>query len=201
MNFGACSSLRTRAENGVWYRAIEPQYAATPLGAMHTLFMPTRFSLATSARAAFPLLYLTENQVTALYEVEAMYGMPTAGLFVPNPQASWLILNVGVVLQRVADLTDVSEQAKLSTTAQELTGDWQGYGLRNARTPVRQPTGPAPTQDLGEALYQVADLEGFLTLSAKMPTHRNLVVFPTKLRPGSRIVFTDDATGQTHAIP
>ena len=201
MNLGACSSLRAGAVNGVWYRAIEPRHAANPLGTAHTIFISTRFSPATPGRAAHPVLYLTENPVTALYEVEAVYGLATTGPLAANPHSSWLIPNVRVALQRVADLTDVAEQVRLGTTAQELTGDWQGYFWRNSHTPVRLPTGPAPTQDLGEALYQVPGLEGFLTVSAKMPTHRNLVVFPTKLRPGSRIDFTDAATGQTHAIP
>ena len=201
MNLAVCSLLRTAVENAVWYRAIEPRYAATPLATAHTVFTASRFNPATPSGATFPVLYLTENQVATLYEVEAIYGSPLAGLFVPNPQAAWLIINVRVALQRVADLTDMAEQTKLGTTAQELTGDWEGYSRRNPRTPVRQPTGPAPTQDLGHALFQVAGLEGFQTLSAKVPTHRNLIVFPTKLRPGSRIVFTDPATGQTHAIP
>jgi RES domain-containing protein len=145
MNLGACSALRTGAENAMWYRAIEPQHAATPLGSAHSLFISSRFNPATSSGATFPVLYLTENQVVALYEVDAIYGSASAGLFVPNPQASWLVMNVRVTLQRVADLTDMAEQAKLGTTAQELTGDWEGYLRRNALTPVRQPTGPAPT--------------------------------------------------------
>jgi hypothetical protein len=196
MNLGACPSLRTGAENAVWYRAIQPQFAAAPLGAAHTVFNASRFSPASPGRAAFRLLYLTENQVVALYEVEALYGSS----LIPNPQAAWMMLNVRVTLQGVADLTGVTEQAKLGTTAQELTGDWEGYLRRNARTPVRQPTGPAPTQDLGEALYQLPGLEGFLTVSAKMPTHRILIVFPDKLRRGSSIVYTDPATGRTHTI-
>lgn len=196
MNLGACPSLRTGAENAVWYRAIQPQFAATPLGAVHTVFNASRFNPARPGRAAFPILYLTENHVAALYEVEALYGLS----LIPNPQAAWMILNIRVALQRVADLTDAAEQAKLGTTAQELTGDWEGYLRRNAGTPVRRPTGPAPTQDLGQALYQLPGLEGFLTVSAKMPTHRNLVVFPDKLRRGSGIVYSDPATGQTHTI-
>ena len=66
MNLGACSSLRTSAENAVWYRAIEPQYATTPLSTTHMLFVATRFSAVALGRPAFQMLYLTENPVAAL---------------------------------------------------------------------------------------------------------------------------------------
>lgn len=202
MNLGACPSLRTGPERAVWYRAIEPQHWPTALATAHTIFGATRFSPATGLAPGFPLLYLAENHIVALLEVEALFGTAGLGLsYLPNPQGAWAVLNVQVTLQQVADLSDAAEQARIGTTAQELTGDWRGYLNRSRRTPVHGPTGPAPTQDLGQALYNVPGLEGFRTLSAKMPTHRNLVVFPTKLRPGSRIVFADAVTGQTHAIP
>jgi hypothetical protein len=124
-----------------------------------------------------------------------------SGDFFPNPQRAWTILNVQVTLQHVADLSDVAEQLKIGTSAQELTGDWRGYLERSAGTPVSGPTGPAPTQDLGQALYNMPGLEGFRTISSRMPTHRTLIVFPNKLRQGSRIVFTHPATRQTHTIP
>jgi hypothetical protein len=197
MNLGACARLRTGPEAGVWYRAVEPNHLRAALATAHTVFSISRFSPATPAVAAFPVLYLAENQLVALFEVGALVAATgPGGVLLPNPRQAWTILNVQVSLQNVADLCDVAEQTKLSTTAQELTGDWRAYYLRTPLTPVR-----GPTQDLGQALYQVAGLEGFLTVSAKMPTHRNLVVFPNKLHPGSHILFSDSATGQTHTIP
>jgi hypothetical protein len=106
-----------------------------------------------------------------------------------------------VQLQSVADLTDHAEQHRLGTTAQELSGDWRGYLVRGPTTPVSRPGGLAPTQLLGAALHGVPGLEGFRTLSAKVTTHMNLVVFPDKLHPGSQIVFTDPATGKKATIP
>ena len=148
MNLAACPSLRIGAEQVVWYRAIPPERAATALSTAHTVLVPSRFRPADGGRAAFPLLYLSESHLVALMEVEALFGGGWRdGGFVPNPDRSWIIINVRVTLQRVADLTDPSEQAKLGTTVQELTGDWKGYHQRSAHTPVRQPTGPAPTQD------------------------------------------------------
>jgi RES domain-containing protein len=202
MNLGACSSLQTGPERSVWYRAIEPQHLTSALGAAQTIFVPTRFSPATDAAPAFPILYLAENHLAALLEVGAIFTTAgSAGIFFPNPQRAWTILNVQVTLQHVADLSDVAEQLKIGTSAQELTGDWRGYLERSAGTPVSGPTGPAPTQDLGQALYNLPGLEGFRTISSRMPTHRTLIVFPNKLRQGSRIVFTHPATRQTHTIP
>ncbi len=57
-----------------------------------------------------------------------------------------------------------------------------------------------PTQRLGSALFATDDVEGFLTISAKMPLCKTLVIFPQKLREGSELVFSDTITGKTHRI-
>ena len=98
-------------------------------------------------------------------------------------------------------LTVLAEQLQLATTAQELTGDWYGNLQRTAQSSVSQPTGLAPTQLLGQALHRLPGLEGCRAISAKQPTHMNLVVFPDKLHPGSSIVFHDLGTGNKFAIP
>jgi hypothetical protein len=114
-----------------------------------------------------------------MFEVQALFGSPTQpGGVIANPRRPWTVINVQVQLQDVADLMQVSQQRLLTTTAQELTGDWYGYQQRSALTSVTQPVGTAPTQALGAALFAVSGLEGFLTLSARLPYHKNLVVFP-----------------------
>jgi hypothetical protein len=124
-----------------------------------------------------------------------MVGSPhIPGRAVPNPQVPALVLNVQITLQHVFDLTQVgSAQASLQTTAQELTGDWDGYQSRSPMTSVTAPVGIAETQALGEALFQTG-IEGFRSLSAKIPYARTLMVFPTNLRRGSSIVYTDGGT-------
>ena len=48
----------------------------------------------------------------------------------------------------------------------------------------------APTQALGEALRRDArSLEGFRTLSAKVPCNRNLIVFPAHLGSQSYVEY------------
>jgi hypothetical protein len=82
----------------------------------------------------------------------------------------------------VADLTDPREQRRIGTTAQELTGNWDHY----------EPPIKAPTQLLGAALFELPRLEGILVPTA-VPgiSGRNLVVFPEKLGPDSRIEFSN----------
>ena len=72
--------------------------------------------------------------------------------------------------------------------------------MRNETTTAVEPVGVAPTQALGGALFTLPGLEGFRTVSAKIPYHVNLVVFPEKLQEGSRIEFHHPPTGLTSVI-
>jgi hypothetical protein len=83
---------------------------------------------------------------------------------------------------------------------QELTGDWRGYQVRSLLDPLRFPPNFAPTQQLGQELYNIGTFEGFLTLSAKLSEQSNLIVFRDRLQSGSDVTFTDPATGQTHSV-
>jgi hypothetical protein len=78
-----------------------------------------------------------------------------------------VIANIAVTLQRVIDLTDVSNvQALLDTNAQELTGDGRGYQVRGPAYSVKHPVGIAQTQKLGAALFsRKPKIEGFEGIS------------------------------------
>jgi hypothetical protein len=137
VNLKACSSLLISPENRVWFRAIHPHYWRKALAAVHTAGIPSRYSPGPGIKRSFAVLYLAEDHQVALFEVGALLGSPLpGGSYVPNPRQSWLILNVQVTLQAVADLTNVAEHIKLDTTAQELTGDWRCYALRHAHVSV-----------------------------------------------------------------
>jgi hypothetical protein len=169
----------------------------------HTATIPGRFNPGSISHPAFPVVYLGEDQIVTLFEVAALLGSPLPGQpFVPNPANPWTIVNVAVQLSRVVDLCQGSQRRVVRTSVQELTGDWRGYALRNP-APVLTPPywTKIPTQKLGAALFRVPGVEGFVTYSAKIPTRKHLVVFPTKLRPGSSITFTDPASGRVHSIP
>ena len=130
-----------------------------------------------------------------------MAGNPLIVGGILNAPGSFAAVHVKVVLQRVADLTIVSQQDLIETNAQELTGDWRGYQLRAAaRSSIQEPVGTAPTQDLGEALFAVPGIEGFRSLAAKLAYHRNLIVFPRKMFKGSRLEFRDDSADLLQVI-
>lgn len=206
MNAKACITLATGIEKGVWYRAIQPQFISTALATTHTKTIPSRFNSGRllSPPDQFRLLYLAENPILSLFEVQALLGSPTTpGGIIPNPRRAWTILNVTVNLHAVADLTDIASHHPVSgvnTSAQELTGDWRGYQLRSAFTSVAAPIGSAPTQDLGYEFYRVGNFEGILAVSAKLPDQKNLIVFPDRLQPNSDVTFTDPTAGITHSI-
>jgi RES domain-containing protein len=188
MKLSACKSLPLQPINATWYRAIALKHLPTALQTSHSADIHTRFNPGLGGKSRFEILYLAENQIVAHYEVEAIFGPPQQG--VANPRKSQVIsIGVSVRLQSVADLTDPVQQASLETSVQELTGNWDTYY-----------PGEAPTQKLGAALFRSKNVEGFLTISARIPGCKTLIVFPQKLRTGSRLVFQDESTGKTHQI-
>ena len=203
MNLGACGGLPLSSENRVWYRAVQLAYLSTALSSAHTTTSRTRFNPGALLVPAqrFQILYFAEDPLTATFEFGAMLGNPfVPGGSVAHPARAFAMLNVQVTLSQVADLTDPAAQAQLQTTAQELTGDWDGYQVRGPATPVSLPVGQAPTQELGHALFQ-ATFEGFRSISAKVPCNRTLMVFPQHFRPGGSLVFRDQSGNVMLRIP
>jgi RES domain len=150
-----------------------------------------------SQASQFDLLYFAEDPQTALFEVQAMLGSPhVPGGAIAHPRRTFTIINAMILLGDACDLTIVSSaQVPLDTSAQELTGDWDGYQLRaTSLTSVAGPTGIAPTQALGQALFNTG-IEGFRSISAKVPYTKTLIVFPDNLKPGSSIVYVDPRNG------
>jgi hypothetical protein len=190
MKLDNCRRLTLSPVSGVWFRTVELQYLEASLATAHNREKPSRFCGGMDALTPFEILYLSETQLVAHFEVGSLLGDPwDPARVVSAPGRAWADINVAVRLQFVADLTQPGEQRLLRTTAQELTGDWRGHYLRQIDSPIPEPVGRAPTQELGEALYNLAGVEGFLSVSEKLPTHRNLNVFPAKLQAGSRIIF------------
>jgi hypothetical protein len=177
---------------------------STALSSAHTKMSHTRFNAGHLLPPAdqFATLYFADDPVVGQFEVGAVLGGFEPGEYIPHPRKPFMTLNVDIILHEVVDLTDVhGAQIPLETSAQELTGDWRGYFRRKYYTPVSQPTGIAPTQYLGRELFLTAGVEGFRTLSAKMPWHKMLVVFPEKLHKGSSLKFYDQTGRIVHQIP
>ena len=191
MNLAAVALVPHQPETGAWYRVAGTRWISTAIVTAHTVVTPSRFYDPTSASPQFRTLYLSDNLHVALFEAQALLGAPTRpGGPVPAPKGHWMTLTVSVQLHAVLDLSARASQATLDVTVQELTGDWLGYQARSHLTNVSAPTGTAPTQMLGEAIYRdLRGLEGFLTVSAKVPTNRNLIVFPDRLGPNSFVQY------------
>jgi len=131
MNLEAVAGLPARPVASVWYRAVIPQHLPTALACSHTRLFASRFYEGPTAPEPFETFYLAENPIVAQFEVKALFGSPlTPGGLVSNPACSWLIANVEVQLAKIVDLTVLTVSQSLLTTAQELTGDWQGYQQR-----------------------------------------------------------------------
>jgi RES domain-containing protein len=178
MNLNRCGELPLIPQTGVWYRAIAPHHLPRPLETQQTTLQPSRYNPGPFATSLFAILYLSENPVDCMFEVDALFGSLTA--LVPNPLRALCILNVRVSLSGVVDLTGTGNQRILRTTAQELTGDWQQY-----------PNADSPTQRLGAALSVVPGVEGFMCPSAVRAGQNNLVVLPQKLNPTSWVEYVD----------
>jgi hypothetical protein len=192
MNLAAVALLVPRPETGTWYRVAGTAWIASAIATRHAPATSSRFYDPYSASPQFPALYLSDNIVVAMFEASALFGSLTmAGGPLPAPRGSWTVLSVSVQLQVILDLSDIVSQAALDVSAQELTGEWQGYRLRSGATNVMAPIGTAPTQMLGEAIHRdIRQPEGFTTVSAKVPINRNLIVFPDQLRAGSFVEYT-----------
>lgn len=177
----------------MWFRAVDPRYLTSALTTYHTVGLASRFSQGKSE-----ILYLAEDPLVALHEVGSLLGTPyLPGGSVAHPRRSFVTLAITVSLVNVVDLTDTHQQAVVDTNAQELTGDWQGYRQRSALTSVSGPVGSAPTQKLGNALRKLPGVEAFVTLSARIPVSKALVIFPRKLtRPHSVTCSYTDPTGR-----
>jgi hypothetical protein len=200
MNLAAVALLTTRPETMTWCRVAGTAWLTSAIATRHSPATSSRFYDPYSASPQFPTLYLSDNSVVAMFEAWALFGSLTMpGGPIPAPRGSWTVLTVSLQLQSVVDLSDSASQALLDVSAQELTGDWQNYRLRSAVTNVVAPIGTAPTQMLGEAIHRdVRQLEGFRTVSAKVPTNRNLIVFPDHLGPGSFVEYTWQTGNRIH---
>ena len=108
----------------------------------------------------FGALYCAESRAVCAAEI----GKPAAR----HPVLPYRLARIRVQLQRVLDLTDASTLTALGLRPEDLTGqDWDA------------------TQRLA-AQARAAGFEALLVPSAAGPG-RNLVVFPDRLDPGSRV--------------
>lgn len=182
----ALQNLTPNPWTGVAYRLIPAQYAGTALSSIGSFRRGGRYN----PRGAFEALYLADTPLTALQEINLVRVTDAAILSAKS--APRLLLSVEVALSGVLDITDAEVQDALGTNLQELTGSWLAL---NARGQL------APTQALGAAADEHGAVEALRVPSAQDPRAANLVVFPGRLRPSSRVRVYDDSGLIDAALP
>lgn len=172
----ALASLPTQHLTGTAYRIIPAQYYLTALSSIGAFKQGGRYN----PRGKLEALYLAEDPLTALQEVEAI-KFTNAGLFSAKSSPKTL-LSIEYRLQVTLDLTQHQNQVALETDLEELTAPY---------LPLEAQRGVAPTQSLGAAAAE-AGIEALRVPSSKNPKASNLVIYPRSLRPGSTLRVFDD---------
>ena len=162
----ALLKVRLMAVHGPWWRAVAFRYLSKPpfepLYASGSKLAGMRFT----PKGSFDSLYLANDPVTALAEVNSLIMLP--GGPVPMAARPYTIVAVNGIVSRVLDLCDATVLATLKTTEMEMTGAWA-----TSVTPQ--------TQVLAQAAYDSGIVAGIRYGSAKNPGLKNLVVFTERL--------------------
>ena len=185
MRVRACGQLARRPLTGHWFRAVRLKHWESRLSSEHSRTSRSRFSAASPTMPLFRIVHFGETHQVALHEAGGLLGDPDAP--VSDPRGSWMILTLHVLLDQIVDLTERSQQRIIRTNESELTGTWLKY------------PGRSPTQELGEALFNLPELEGFIYLSSKVHA-QCLAVFPDKLGPRSIVTFENEITGRMERL-
>jgi RES domain-containing protein len=170
----AIRQLISRPLRHTFFRAMPLRYARDPLGKRRPI-AAQRFNLAGGAR----VLYLAEDQLTCLHEIQA-FGWPPA---------TTVIVPVQFDLKAVVDLRDPKIQAALHTDSGELAINFRSSAA-------------AATQELGERCAASGRIDSLLFDSPAMPGKANLAVFEAALtKLGSSLAVNDPANNLVDSLP
>jgi RES domain-containing protein len=173
----AILKLASRPRRDTFFRATRLIFASDPLGRRRPI-VAQRFNLAGGVR----VLYLADDQVTALHEAQA-FGFPASSI---------AIIPVQFDLRAVVDLRDPAVQKFLRTDAVELSVNFRS-----------SPAGtPAATQLLGERVAASLKIDGLFYESPAHPGYISLAVIEAALKPlGSSLVVNDPNNNLSDALP
>jgi hypothetical protein len=172
----AIQQLNSRPFRHTFFRAMPLRYAQDPLGKRRPI-VAQRFNLRDGAR----VLYLGEDQIACLHEIQAFGWPPSATAMVP----------VQFDLKAVVDLRDPKVQMVLQTNSTEI--------MMNFRSIT---SGPAPTQLLGERCVASGRIDGLLFDSPAMPGKANLAVLEAALAVlGSSLAVNDPSNNLLDSLP
>jgi RES domain-containing protein len=168
----AISDLDQRPLTGNFYRVINLRHAHSPLSAIGSMRGGGRFT----PRGEFEAFYTSLDPATGFLEAQQI----DPGVRIPHPPS--LTLSIGVVLSRVIDLSQVTSYDLIGSSLQEMMGPWrpmQNLGLL------------APTQILGQTIFNDTQIEAFLVESSRAPGQQNLVILPDRLDHRSTVTLYD----------
>jgi RES domain-containing protein len=152
------------------------RHARDPLGKRRPI-VAQRFNLRGGAR----VLYLGEDQITCLHEIQAFGWPPSATAIVP----------VQFDLKAVVDLRDPEVQMVLQTNSAEI--------MMNFRSIT---SGSAPTQLLGERCLASGRVDGLLFDSSAMPGKAILAVLEIAMAVlGSSLAVHDPSNNLLDSLP
>jgi len=172
----AIQQLNSRPFRHTFFRAMPLRYAGDPLGKRRPI-VAQRFNVAGGAR----VLYLADDQLTCLHEIQAFGWPPSATAIVP----------VQFDLKAVVDLRDPNVQTVLQTNPAEI-----GMNFRSIMS------GPAPTQLLGESCAASGRIDGLLFDSPAMPGKTDLAVLEVALSLlGSSLAVNDPTNNLFDSLP
>ena len=149
-----------------WFRSVDERYQYEP-----PLFLPSRSRF---NPGHLQIMYFAPDGLLARFEARDVLGQ-WFGDAIPSLGNRHVVVEYRIELGPSDSIIDVrpAHLDIVETTVQEMTGDWQNYGLRGTL---------APTQNLARAVFDRSDRPmGFLAPSARNPLRDNLVLFAERL--------------------
>jgi hypothetical protein len=172
----AIRKLPSRPLRNTFFRAVALRFHSDPLGKKRRI-NAQRFNVAGGAR----VLYLGEDQITCLHEIQA-FGWPASAV---------AIVPVQLDLKAVVDLRNRDTQNLLDTNSGELAVNFRA---------IVPP--PAATQRLGERCAALGGIDGLVYASAAAAGKIDLAVFEEALRTlGSSLTVFDPANELDDKLP
>ena len=141
-------------------------------------------------RDSFEVIYLAEDPITALAEVDRVLAANPKFSKIKGPPVVYI--SVDGILDKTLDLTLVDIQNDLATSHQELTGAWIFEQDR---------TGEAPTQRLGRVAFECNRFCSLRFPSAKNPDGFCVAAFPDRFVGASYLEVFDPFGNLAQRLP
>lgn len=151
-----------------------------------------RFGGRYTPKNSFETIYMAEDVVTALKEVQALISISSGPAFT-IVTVPWVTVAIQGLLSSVLDLTQSANVAAVGSSYQELTGAWRW---------VPGQMGEPPTHLLGRLCHTSRRFDGISYPSSKNPPSGVCVaVFPDRLRKPAYLEVYDPHGNVAQRLP